>query len=64
MKNDESKIKVPTDLRFPHKDSKEIAIHECRVFDSGGRIKQVIPAKTSGQVVAQPLRPLDWGDGI
>ena len=62
--NEESKIKFPLGLRFPCGDSKEIAIHECRVFDSGGRIKQVISAKTFGQVVAQPLRTFDWADGV
>ncbi|MCH7499249.1 MAG: hypothetical protein IH886_04465 [Nitrospinae bacterium] len=35
-----------------------------RVFDNGGRIKEVIPAMTCGEVVAQPLRSYGWGDGI
>jgi len=62
--NEESKIKFSADLCFPRGESNEIAIHECRIFHSGGRIKKIIPAKTCGQVVAQPFRSFDWGDGV
>jgi len=27
-------------------------------------LKRIIPAKSAAEVVAQPLRPFDWGDGI
>ena len=64
MKNEESKIKVTPDLRFPRGESNQIAVHECRVFDSGGRVKDIIPAKSTAEVVAQPMRPFDWGDGV
>ncbi len=62
--NEESKIKFSADLRFPRGDSNQIAVHECRVFDKGGRVKDIIPAKSTAEVVAQPLRHFGWGDGI
>ena len=62
--NEESKIKFSADLCFPRGESNEIAIHECRVFDKGGRVKGIVPAKSAAEVVAQPLRPFDWADGV
>jgi len=27
-------------------------------------LRRIIPAMTCGEVVAQPLRPFDWADGV
>ena len=64
MKNDESKIKFSADLRFPRKEADHIAVYQCRIFDNAGRVKDIIPAKSAAEVVAQPLRSFDWGDGV
>jgi len=64
MKNEELTVKVTQGLRFPRGESSQIAVYECRVFDSRGRVKDIIPAKSAAEVVAQPLPLFGWGDGI
>jgi len=47
---------------FPKQDSKNIAIHEYRVYFPDGRLKRTIRERTVGEVTAQSLPPLIWGE--
>jgi len=42
------------DLKFPRYEPFEIAVHECRIYDSRGQLIAVTQAKRIGQVLAEP----------
>ena len=48
----EQETEIP-DMKFPRDEPFEIAVHECRIYDSQGRRIQVIPAKRIQEVLAE-----------